>query len=157
MNSDSKISDGCAKTIKKPFSRTTSISISIDSDLSIIWTLLTNASDYPRWNSTIISLEGKIEPGEKIKLRSTLDERRTFKLKITNMIPEKTMAWQGNSGERIYSLDEDENGRVKFSMTEKIGGLIFPLYAGYIPPFNEAFEKFAEDLKKEAEIIPKTK
>lgn len=36
-------------------------------------------------------------------------------------------------------------------MKEKIGGPLFPLFAKMIPPFNESFEKFANDLKKEAE------
>jgi hypothetical protein len=42
-------------------------------------------------------------------------------------------------------------------MTEKIGGLMFPMYAKYIPSFDESFEQFAADLKKEAEIINQTK
>lgn len=36
-------------------------------------------------------------------------------------------------------------------MTEKISGLLFPLFAKLIPPFDEPFEKFADDLKTEAE------
>jgi hypothetical protein len=40
-------------------------------------------------------------------------------------------------------------------MNEKIGGFMFPMYAKYIPPFDQAFEQFALGLKKEAEIIGK--
>ena len=145
-----------AQTIKTSFSRSTTISIQIDADLSIIWTLLTNANDYHRWNSTIISLEGKIAEGEKIRLRSTLDERRTFRLKVATLIPEKMMTWKGNGGERVFKLENLGNGQVNFTMSEKIGGLLFPLYAGFIPPFDENFEKFANDLKSEAEIISKS-
>jgi hypothetical protein len=36
-------------------------------------------------------------------------------------------------------------------MTEKIGGLMFPMYARYIPPFDGSFERFAADLKRQAE------
>ena len=36
-------------------------------------------------------------------------------------------------------------------MTEKIGKPLFPLFAKMIPAFDESFEKFANDLKKEAE------
>jgi hypothetical protein len=36
-------------------------------------------------------------------------------------------------------------------MTEKIGGPLFPLFAKMIPPFDDSFEKFASDLKQEAE------
>ncbi len=41
-------SNGKAVTIKKTFSRETAISIDIKADKSIIWALLTNASDYPQ-------------------------------------------------------------------------------------------------------------
>ena len=61
-----------ATTIKKTFSRETTVSINIEADASIVWTLLTNAADFPRWNSTIVSMEGQIKLGEKIKLKSTL-------------------------------------------------------------------------------------
>ncbi len=67
------------------------------------------------------------------------------------------MVWGDGKGNRIYSINKNGNNGVTFSMTEKIGGLMFPMYAKYIPPFNETFEQFAADLKKQAEIISKTK
>jgi hypothetical protein len=51
---------GKAKTESKTFSRETSVNINVSADPSIIWNLLVNSSDYPRWNSTIISIDGKI-------------------------------------------------------------------------------------------------
>jgi hypothetical protein len=42
-------------------------------------------------------------------------------------------------------------------MAEKIGGPLFPLFAGMIPPFDQSFEKFTADLKKEAETIQRSK
>jgi hypothetical protein len=42
-------------------------------------------------------------------------------------------------------------------MTEKIGGPIFPLFARMIPSFDQSFEQYAKDLKKEAEAIAKSK
>ena len=72
--------NGNATTVKTTFSRQTSVSIEIQADVSIIWTLLTNAADFTRWNSTVTSLEGNIKKGEKIKLKSILDEKRVFKI-----------------------------------------------------------------------------
>lgn len=145
--------NGKASTEKKTFSRETSVSIDIAADPAIVWTLLTNASDMPRWNSTIVSLEGEIKLGEKIRLKSTLDEKRTFKLKVKEMEAEKRMVWGDGKGNREYSLSDNGDGTLRFSMREKIGGLMFPMYAKYIPPFDEAFEQFAADLKNEAETI----
>lgn len=149
--------DGNASTVKKTFSRETSVSIDIQADPAIVWTLLTNAHDYTRWNSTVTSLEGEIKLGEKIRLMSYLDEKRVFKIKIKEMDPEKSMTWGDGKGSRVFTLEKIDNKTLKFSMREKIGGLMFPMYAKYIPPFDESFNKFASDLKKEAEAIQQTK
>jgi uncharacterized protein YndB with AHSA1/START domain len=151
------VQNGKAATIKKTFSRQTSVSIEIKADPSIIWALLTTAPDIPRWNSTIISIEGKIAAGEKIKLVSTLDPKRTFKLTVKEFEPTYKLVWGDAMGARVFMLGKNPNGTVQFTMTEKIGGPIFPLFAKMIPPFDTAFEQFAADLKKEAEKIMTTK
>jgi len=148
--------DGKATTVKKTFSRATSVSILIDSDVSIIWALLTNASDFPRWNSTVLSIDGEIKVGEKIKLKSYLDPDRTFKIKIKEIIKDQKMVWGDAMGTRVFTLTKTEKG-VLFSMDEKIASPMFPLFAGQIPSFDESFEKYAADLKKEAELIAKGK
>lgn len=147
---------GKANTVKKTFNRTTTINQTIDADPSIIWALLTNAVDFSRWNSTIVSIEGQIQKGEKIKLKSTLDPSRTFKLKVKEWIPEQRLVWGDAMGERTYTLEKKANATL-FTMTEKIGGLMFPLFASKIPSFDESFEQFTADLKKEAETISKSK
>ena len=141
---------GQATTIKKTFSRTTTVSQLINVSPSEVWAVLINAGDYPRWNSTIISLEGEISPGAKIKLKSTLDPSRTFGLKVKEMLPDQKMVWGDAMGRRTYSLEQQSAGTL-FTMTETIGGPIFPLFASKIPPFDDAFEQFAADLKTESE------
>jgi uncharacterized protein YndB with AHSA1/START domain len=144
--------DGKAVTVKKTFSRQTSVSNIIKANPATIWALLTNASDMARWNSTLISVEGDIKVGEKIKLKSKLDPNRTFKLKVKELIPEKRLVWGDGQGSRVYTLTNNGNGTVTFLMDEKIGGLMFPLYAKMIPPFDASFEQMAADLKREAEL-----
>ena len=145
--------DGKASTLKKTFSRETSISIVIKTDTKTIWDLLTNSENFSKWNSTITSFEGIISKNEIIKLKSTLDEKRTFKLKIKEFEVNKRMVWGDGKGNRTYTLSHNNNNTVTFSMVEKIGGLMFPMYAKYIPPFDEMFEQFTKDLKNEAESI----
>lgn len=157
INSSTVQQNGKAKTNKSTFFRETTVSIEIKAEPSIIWSILTNASDYPRWNSTVISIEGKIKSGEKIKLKSVLDPKRVFKLTIKEFEPEKRLVWGDARGKRIYSITKKENGKVYFYMTEKIGGLLFPVYAKMIPPFDESFEKFADDLRRKAETMMNSK
>ena len=158
MNQQTNIDtrEGKAKTTKTTFSRETSVSRTIMADAAIVWALLTHASDFPRWNSTITSIQGEIKEGSTIELKSTLDEKRTFKLKIREFVPEKRLVWGDAQGNRVYNIEKKAGG-VLFSMTEKIGGPLFPLFAKYIPPFDESFEKFSADLKKEAETIQSSK
>lgn len=152
-----KPQEGKAVTSKKIFSRETSISLSILANPAIVWALLTRASDFPRWNSTVTSLKGEIKEGGTIELKSTLDEKRTFKLKVKEFVPKKRLVWGDSQGSRVYTIEKGTKGGIFFSMSEKIGGPIFPLFAKYIPPFDESFERFAADLKREAESIQSSK
>lgn len=146
-----QIQPGRAFTTRTTFSRETSVSIDIRSGAGTVWNLLTNAVNYPRWNSTVVSIEGRIEPGQKITLKSVLDPKRVFKLTVKEFEPNKRLVWGDGQGNRVYTIRDNNNGTVTFSMVEKIGGLMFPLYAKMIPPFDQSFEQFARDLKKEAE------
>ena len=150
-------SNGKAVTTKKTFSRETAVSIDIQADKSIIWALLTNANDFPRWNSTVIAVEGTIAKDEKIKLKAKLDPKREFKLKVKEFDADHRLVWGDAMGNRVYTLKSIGNNLTNFSMVEKIGGPLFPLFARMIPPFDGAFEQYAKDLKHEAEKISKTK
>ena len=149
--------NGKATTVKTIFHRESAVCIEIKADAPIVWALLTKASDYPRWNSTVTSIEGNIALGEKIKLKSILDAKRTFKLKVKVFESEKRLVWGDGQGNRVYTITKNGNETVTFSMTGKIGGLMFPMYAKYIPPFDKSFEQFAGDLKKESETIMNSK
>ncbi|HMJ71087.1 MAG TPA: SRPBCC domain-containing protein [Cyclobacteriaceae bacterium] len=157
MTINHAIPNGKAVTIRTTFSRETSIRIDIKSTPAVVWALLTNAPDYPRWNPSVIFIEGIIAPGEKIKLKSALDPKRTFKLRVQEFEPQQKLVWGDGQGSRTYTLSDNKKGITTFSMVEKIGGFMFPLYAKYIPPFDASFEQFASGLKKEAEAIINTK
>ncbi len=140
-----------AKTTKKLFSRETEVAIDIRARPQDVWSVLTNATEYPRWNTTVVSLDGQIALGEKIQLKSVLDPKRTFKLKVLELEAPRRMVWGDAMGKRTYEITEKDSSTVTFSMRERIGGPLFPLFAGMIPPFDEVFDKFAADLKKKTE------
>jgi uncharacterized protein YndB with AHSA1/START domain len=149
--------EGKATTTKRTFSRETTVSTTILADPAIVWALLTHASDVPRWNSTVTSLKGEIRQGETVELKSILDAKRTFKLKVKEFVPEQRLVWGDAMGTRVYTLHRGDGTSTHFTMTEKIGGPLFPLFAGAIPSFDETFERYAADLKKEAETIQRSR
>ena len=63
----------------------------------------------PNWNSTVISIEGDIQEGEKIKLQSTLDPKRNFKLKVKPFQPNTELVWGDGMGKGTYSLKKLDN------------------------------------------------
>ncbi|MBT2585607.1 SRPBCC domain-containing protein [Arthrobacter sp. ISL-95] len=147
----SETPEGTATTTSKTFSRETRVSTTIDAPPSTIWRLLTDAKGYPAWNSTVVSVDGEIAPGSKIKLVSTLDPSRTFKLKVKEFQAPTKLAWGDALGTRTYTITDTNDGRSRVEMNEKIGGPVFPLFASKIPSFDASFTQFAADLKTAAE------
>ena len=143
-------SDGVASTTRTTFSRSTRIAQHIDADAATVWRLLTTAAEYPRWNSTVVSLEGQITLGSKIKLVSTLDPSRTFSLKVKEFEPNARLTFASAMLHRTCSLS-GEAGGTRVVIIERIGGPFYPFVARMIPPLEENFEQFTADLKRAAE------
>jgi hypothetical protein len=137
--------------------KTFEASICIRATSDAIWQILTDASRYTTWNKTVDKVEGRIAPGEKIKVHAKISPGRSFPLKITEFVPGKKMIWASGmplglfKGERIFTLTERSDGAVEFRMRESFSGLLSPLIERSIPDLQPAFDEFAADLKKRAE------
>jgi hypothetical protein len=150
--------NGIATTTRSTFRRSTAIVQRIAAKPEIVWSLLTNADDFPRWNSTVTSIVGPIGKGQKLAIRVKLDAKRVFKPKVVDFEPHSRMTWVDGmapffKGVRTFALTANADGTTTFSMDETLGGLMFPMAAGSIPDFKPAFEQYVADLKKEAEAI----
>ena len=93
----------------------------------IVWALLAEwlRLSALEFHGNIVDRE--IRPGETIELKSTLDEKRTFKLKIKEFVPEKRLVWGDTMGSRVYTYRKSQGGSVLFTMSEKIGGPLIPV------------------------------
>ena len=147
--------DGRATSSKQGFQMDCSVGINIKASPEKVLGILTNAADFPRWNSTIISLEGRIALGERVKLKSTSSPKRVFPLTVVEFVPPSKMVWaDGNfmvKGVRTYTVTAKPDNTIDFTMREVISGLMIPLIAKSFPDFKPYFEQYAADLKKEAE------
>lgn len=136
---------------------TYSASRTIEAPPERVWALLVDADGYPSWNPAVVSVDGRIAPGEKIKLTSTLNPRRAFTLHVAESDEPRRMVWTSGMplglfrGTRTYTLEPAESGRTEFSMQERFTGPLAPLITKSIPDMTESFEQFAEGLKKAAE------
>jgi hypothetical protein len=122
-----------------------------------VWALLSRADDMVRWNSTLMSVEGKVEPGGTVKMQVPEAPGRTFKVKVTRFVPNQEMVWRNGNpvmflGERTYSLAPNPDGTAtRFEMKDLFSGLMLPMIAGRLPDFGPIFEQYAADLKAEVE------
>jgi hypothetical protein len=154
MQENIAVNGGANKT-KSAFRMEYSAGINIKANSQRVWTLMTNAADFPRWNSTVKSIEGKIALGQSIKLIAMIAPERVFNLKVVEFIPDKMMVWSdGNAmfkGVRTYTVKSKTKGSTDFTMTEVYTGLMLPMIAGSLPDFGPSFEQYVADLKREAE------
>ena len=96
------------------FSMVCGVEVNIRARVEGIWALLTDAKAFPRWNSTVTSVEGQIREGETLRLHVPGTER-TFTPKVSGVVPCERMTWTGG--------------------------------------FSPVFERYADDLKHEAERV----
>lgn len=129
----------------------------IEAPATTVWELLTDAERYGEWNEAVISLEGPIREGERIRLVSIADPKRTFKLRVEEMTEPTKMVWSDGmplglfTGRRTYTVNDAGAGRCRFSMVEAFTGPLAGLITKAIPDLTDSFELFAESLKATAE------
>jgi hypothetical protein len=122
-----------------------------------VWALLTDASGYPRWNSTVVKIDGQIAPGGTITVHAKTAPGRAFPLKISEFVPMRRMVWSGGmplglfTGTRTFVLTPRASGDVDFAMDETYRGALAPLITRSTPDLQPAFDTFAADLKRSAE------
>lgn len=147
--------NGQAQKTKTAFRMLYLAGININASPPRIWSLMTNAADFPRWNSTVKSIQGSIAADQTIQLVAAISPQRVFNLKIIEFDPGKRMVWSdGNAifkGVRTYTLAPRPDGTTDFSMAEDYTGLMLPMIAGSLPDFKASFEQYLADLKREAE------
>ena len=133
------------------------VQITIEANTQIVWTLLTDAKGFPRWNSTVTGIEGQIVEGERLTLHVP-GTNRTFTPRISGVVTARRLTWSDGlpcvfKGVRTFELEPHDDGSTDFVMEERFSGLMFALVKRMLPDFRSIFEAYAGDLKREAERI----
>lgn len=93
-----------------------------------IWSILTDAPGYTDWDSSVARIEGRIAPGESIKLESKAAPGRTFSIRVTEFDSPRRMVWSGGmpiaglfTGTRTFTLTPQGAG-TRYSMPRSTTG-----------------------------------
>ena len=140
---------------RRPFSMLCGVEVNIQAVAERVWRLLTDAEGFPRWNSTVTGIDGEIGEGERLRLHVPGTDR-TFTPRVSGVVPRQRMTWTGGfapvfKGVRTFVLTPRSDGSTDFAMAEEFSGLMVPLVKRSMPDLGPVFERFASDLKREAE------
>jgi len=121
-----------------------------------VWEILTDAAGYTGWDSGV-RIEGRLLPGETVRLHAEVNKARTFPVKVTEFMRPSRMQLTGGmplglfKGVRTYELGVGSGGGTEFRMREVYSGPLTPLIWRTIPDLGPSFIRFAAGLKAHAE------
>ncbi len=123
-----------------------------------IWALLIDGVNYPTWDSGVERVAGRIAPGEKITVYSSVNPGRPFPVNVAEFTASRRMVWSGGmplglfKGVRTFTLTPQGSQATNFTMREEYTGPLAPLIGRSIPDLQPSFERFfVNGLKRRAE------
>jgi hypothetical protein len=131
-------------------------SSTIQASPDTVWSILTDAGGYTGWDSGVERVEGRIGPGEKIRVFSKVSPGRAFPVEVVALEPGRRMVWSGGmplglfKGVRTFTL-APEGEATRFTVREEYTGPLLPLIWRSMPDLGPSFEQFARGLKGQAE------
>ncbi len=134
--------------------------ITIKAPREVIWSVLTNAAEFPSWNTTVTKLEGVIARGEKLKISTTIVPGKAFPAKVAALEENEYMAWSFSAplgmfkGTRTFTLAEKDGG-IEFHTREEFSGWMAGPITKKMPDLQPSFDAWASDLKTRSEQLAK--
>jgi hypothetical protein len=133
--------------------------IDINAPAKRVWNVLTQFDAYPNWNPFIVSIQGVLRVGTKLRVRIKPPGRSgmTFRPTILALIPQQNLTWLGRltlpgllDGEHQFQI-EDHGETCRFRQSERFSGILVPLLsAGLFDAIRRGFEETNVALKQHA-------
>ena len=110
--------------------------IEFDGTPQEVWDVLTDLPAYAQWNPFIKKIDGEPRTGAKLEVRMEPEGERamTFRPTVLTVEPGREFKWLGHllvpgifDGEHRWLIEETEPGRVRFTQSERFGGILVPL------------------------------
>ena len=101
-----------------------------------VWEVLADLPAYGEWNPFIKKIDGEARTGAKLEVRMEPEGERamTFRPTVLTAEPGHELKWLGHllvpgifDGEQGWLIEEAGPGRVRFTQSERFGGILVPL------------------------------
>jgi hypothetical protein len=110
--------------------------IEFDGTPGEVWEVLADLPAYAEWNPFMRKIEGELRPGGKLQVRLEPEGERGITMHPTVLAaePGRELRWLGHlllpgifDGEHRFLIEESGPGRVRFTQSERFGGIMLPL------------------------------
>lgn len=121
-----------------------------------VWDIITDAGNYPVWDSGITEVKGEIRHGSKIRVRLCDAGKRTFHLRVRQS-PSRRMTWTGGIPlgmlrvDRTFSLN-NYTGITHLTVRDTVRGPLQQLLRS-APEADAAVSGFVDEVKFRAELV----
>ena len=132
----------------------------INSSAKLVWDILTDFDNFPKWNPFMKQISGELREGSRIQVLIKPYNSRdiTYKPTILDLKHEEKIKWLGNTwiphlfdSEHSLILKKIDENRILFVQKEKFSGILVPILTGLLKNTEISFKMMNEALKKEAE------
>ena len=127
----------------------------------MVWRVLTYFPDYPKWNPFLVSIQGSLSPGQRLKIQARLPQGHEYKFspRVVKVIPATELRWRRwrliegvFDRELAFLIVPNGVKGVRFIQREHFSGLLAPLIMHFISEKTlKAFNLMNLALKRTAE------
>jgi len=132
--------------------------VRIEAAPDVVWGQAANFEKYGEWNPFFTSIEGKLAPGEKVRvtMQPVGKKKQSFSPKILSVEPGTGWVWRGRlgipglfDGRHTFTMQRTGDGAVVFRQEERFSGILVP-FVGF-RPYIQGWERMNEALAERAE------
>lgn len=130
-------------------------SVTIAADPARVWAVLADVRAWPRWDSGVTRVRGRLAQGAKLRL-TTGKLGSGYPFKVTELVPEERIVLTGSApmgvftGVRTYTL-AGAGTTTTFTVREEYSGRMAKAVLTTMPDLTASFEQFADGLKHHVE------
>lgn len=130
--------------------------VTIKAQAGLVWKVLMDFDNYSKWNPFIRSIHGEQTPGKTLEVRIQPPDGKemTFKPQVLVVDQNKELRWVGKlgfrsifKGEHYFSIEDQNDGTVKFIHGEYFSGILVGLMSKTLDETEIGFSKMNEALK----------
>jgi hypothetical protein len=113
-----------------------STEIEFDGTPQEVWEVLADLPAHAEWNPFMRSIDGELRHGARLEVRLEPEGERgiTMRPTVPTAEPGRELRWLGHllvrgifDGEHRFLIEEAGPGRVRFTQSERFGGILVPL------------------------------